>query len=145
LSRRTLALAVIVAALETAGAAALIATSNHDPHKVATLALALTAGVSFVVAGLVAVRRRPENRTGFYLAGVGYLWFLGGLSDANNQIAHTAGMVLSNLAFIPFAALVLGFPSGRLAPRPDRLLVRATVAVVALAPLQLVFAKRPPG
>jgi PAS domain S-box-containing protein len=55
-------------------------------------------------------------------------------------------MFLSNLAFIPFAALVLAFPSGRLAPRPDRLLVAATAAFVLVGPpLLLLFADEPPS
>src|SRR5436853_312704 len=84
------------------GAEAIVTTSDHEPHKVATIALALTAGVSFVVSGLIALRRRPENRVGLYLAAVGYLWFLGALGDANNNTVWTVGMFLSNLALIPF-------------------------------------------
>jgi len=118
LSRNVFLLAAAVALVEAAAAVAIVATSDHEPHKVATTALALTAGVSFVVSGLIALRRRPENRVGLYLAAVGYLWFLGALGDANNNTVWTVGMFLSNLAFIPFTALVLAFPSGRLAPRP---------------------------
>jgi PAS domain S-box-containing protein len=145
-SRNTFLLAVALALAAAAGAVAIVATSVHEPHKVATTALALTAGISFVASGLVALRRRPGNRVGLYLAAVGYLWFLGALGDANNDTVWTAGVFLSNLAFIPFAALVLAFPSGRLAPRPDRLLVRATAAFVLIGPpLLLLFADRPPS
>jgi PAS domain S-box-containing protein len=109
-------------------------------------ALALTAGLSFIAAGLIARRRRPENRTGIYLAAVGFLWFLGALGDSNSTVGYTVGTLLANLAFVMFAALVLSFPSGRLAPRPDRLLVLATLAfVVAGPPLALMFAKHPSG
>ena len=131
MSRKLLPLAVAVALAEAAGAALIVTTSNHEPHKVATTALALTAGLTFVASGLVAMQRRPENRTGLYLAAVGYLWFLGALGDANNHIVWTAGVFVYNLAFIPFAALVLAFPTGQLAPRPDRLLVRATAGFVS--------------
>ena len=135
-----------VALAETAGGVAIVATSNHEPHKAATAALAATAGLSFVVSGLVALRRRPENRTGLYLAAVGYLWFFGSLGDANNDVVWTAAAVLGNLAFVPFAALALAFPTGRLAPRPDRLIVRATALfVVLLPPLYLLFADQPKG
>ena len=40
---------------------------------------------------------------------VGYLWFLNGLADSNNDVVSTVGIILGNLAFIPFAALVLAF------------------------------------
>ncbi|HEY2219316.1 MAG TPA: PAS domain S-box protein [Gaiellaceae bacterium] len=146
MSRNVFVLAAAVALVEAAAAVAIVTTSDHEPHKVATIALALTAGVSFVVSGLIALRRRPENRVGLYLAAVGYLWFLGALGDANNNTVWTVGMFLSNLAFIPFAALVLAFPSGRLAPRPDRLLVAATAAFVLIGPpLLLLFADKPPS
>ena len=50
-----------------------------------------TAGISFIAAGLIALYRRPENRTGVYLAGVGYLWFLAALTEANNDVVFTLG------------------------------------------------------
>ncbi len=52
-----------------------------------------TAGISFIAAGLIALYRRPENRTGVYLAAVGYLWFLGALAEANNDGVYTLGVV----------------------------------------------------
>src|SRR5205823_11189636 len=146
LSRSVFLAAAAVALVEAAAAAAIVTTSNHEPHKVGTTALALTAGLSFVASGLIALRRRPENRTGLYLAAVGYLWFFGALGDANNDTVWTASLFVSNLAFIPFAALVLSFPSGRLMPRPDRLLVRATAAFVLVGPpLLLLFDDQPPS
>ena len=87
--------------VEAAAALAIVADSRYEPHKAIVAALALTAGISFVAAGLIARRRRPDNRTGIYLAAVGYLWFLGALQDANSTTAYTAGTLLANLAFIP--------------------------------------------
>ncbi len=144
MSTRVLVLAIAVALAEAAAAVALVLSSNHDDHKLTQLTLALTAGLSFIVAGLVAINRRPENRTGLYLAGVGYLWFLGALNDANSNTVYTFSQFVGSLAFIPFTALVLAFPTGRLAPRPDRLIVRFTAAfILVFAPLFLLFAKHP--
>jgi PAS domain S-box-containing protein len=144
LSRTAFSIAAVVGLAEAAGASAIIATSNHEPHKIATIALAVTAGVSFVAGGLHVLRRRPENRTGLYLAAVGYLWMFGALPEANNNVVFTAGIFLSNLTFIPFAALVLAFPTGQLIHRADRVLVRATAWFVLIGPpLLLLFAKRP--
>jgi PAS domain S-box-containing protein len=148
LSSRALAftLGIALALVELAAALALIFASDRETHKVATAALACTAGISFITAGLIALYRRPENRTGVYLAGVGYLWFLGALAESNSDVLYTLGFWLSNLAFIPFAALVLAFPTGRLAPMPDRLLVRATAVFVLIGPpLLLLFAEHPHG
>jgi len=145
-SRRALVLAVVVALVEAAVAAYVVLTSDIEHHRYATTALALTAGLSFVAAGLVALRRRPENRTGFYLAAVGYLWFLGAAGDIDNSALNTAGRVVSNLAFVPFAALVLAFPTGRLARIPDRLLVRITALFVVVGPASLLlFDEQPPS
>ena len=144
--RSLLPFAIAVALVEATGAIWIVWTSDHEPHKYATTALAVTAGLSFVASGLIALARRPENRTGLYLAAVGYLWFFGALSDANSRVAWTVGVFLTNLAFVPFAALVLAFPTGRLARRPDRLLVRATAGFVLVGPpLLLLFAKQPPS
>ena len=120
---RARAAAAAVAEVER-GARARSADSSYEPHKTLVAALALTAGISFVAAGLIARRRRPDNRTGIYLASVGYLWFLGALSRTRTTTAYTAATRRSRTsAFIAFAALVLAFPTGRLAPRPDRLIV----------------------
>ena len=53
-----------------------------------------TAGISFIAAGLIALYRRPENRTGVYLAAVGYLWFFAALTEANNDVVFTLGVWL---------------------------------------------------
>jgi PAS domain S-box-containing protein len=142
--RRWFVVAIAVCLVEATAAVRITMTSNHEPSKVVTAVLAVTAGISFVAAGLIAIRRRPENRTGFYLAAVGYLWFLGALSDANNHLVYSIGIVLGNLTFVALMALVLAFPSGRLAQRPDKLLVKITFAVVVCGPpLLLLFADKP--
>jgi PAS domain S-box-containing protein len=146
LSRSTVALAVLVALLEAAGAVAIVATSDHESHKVVTSVLAVTAGLSFIATGLIALRRRPQNRTGWYLAGVGYLFFFAALGEATSDTVWTVGVFFSNLVFVPFAALVLAFPTGRLARRPDQLLVTITAAFVLIGPpLLLLFASHPPS
>src|SRR4051812_32434426 len=143
-SPRALALAIAVAVVEVAAGLALVLTSEHEQHKAATAAFALTAGISFIASGLVALHRRPENRTGLYLAAVGYLWFLGALADANNDVLFTIGVALNNLPFVPFALLVLAFPTGRLSGRADRGLVAAIAALVTVElPLQLLVNDHP--
>src|SRR5262249_59733898 len=111
-----------VLAAEVVGAILLISASNHEPHRVLASALAITAGVSFVFAGLIALHRRPENPTGLYLALVGFLWFFGALPEANSDVVYTIGAILANLCFIPFAALMLSFPTGRLDRTAKRIL-----------------------
>jgi PAS domain S-box-containing protein len=145
-SSRALRLALAVGLIEAAAAVVVVLTSHRESHKVATTVLAVTAGISFIASGLHVLRLRPENRTGFYLAAVGYLWFFAALGDANSNAVWTAGVFLGNLAFIPFAALVLAFPDGRLSHPVDRAIVGGTIVVaVFAAPLELLFAKHPAG
>ena len=46
---------------------ALVLTSDHEENKSAFLSLALTVGLSFLVSGVIALWRRPDNRTGVLL------------------------------------------------------------------------------
>jgi PAS domain S-box-containing protein len=129
LSRLSLALGAGALLAEAAGILAIIFSSDRDPHT-AYVVLSVVAGGSFVVAGLVALWRRPENRTGLYLAATGYLWYLGGLNEASNEWLFAVGFAFGATAFVPLAALVLGFPTGRLSTRIDRALPIVIGAVI---------------
>jgi PAS domain S-box-containing protein len=136
---RLLLLGAVAALALAAGATALVLASDHEDNKVATLALALTAGLTFVASGLVALWRRPENRTGFLLALVGGLWFLGALSESNNDWLFTLGVAVSSLAFGALIHLLLAFPTGRLQGRRDVLLVVSAYAVILLGSVALLL------
>jgi PAS domain S-box-containing protein len=132
-------------ALALAGiAAALIVSSDHNENKAATLALAVTAGLSFVGSGLIALWRRPENNTGFLLALVGYLWFLGALAESNSDWLFTIGGALGSAAFGAFVHLLLAFPTGRLESLRDRLLVALTYALVLGGSIAFLLVDRTP-
>ena len=127
---RTLVLAWVVGLALTGVATALVITSDHDDNKASTIALAVTAGLTFIASGLIALWRRPDNRTGYLLAAVGYLWFLAALSESNNDWVLTIGVLTGELALAAFAHLLLAFPEGRLAGRRDRIVVALSYAVV---------------
>ena len=61
------------------------------------LVLALTLGWAFIGAGLYAWWRRPKQPVGQLMTLVGFLWFLGGLSDLQSTALYTAGNVLGGL------------------------------------------------
>ena len=132
MSGRLLALAGtwIVGVLLAAGALVLVVESDHTDDKAATAALALTAGLSFITSGLVAIWRRPENRTGLLMTATGFLWLLGALTTANNGWVFTIGFLVGGLAWGPFAHLILAFPTGRLERRFYRVFVGLTYALV---------------
>ena len=114
---RTRTLVVLAAGGLVLGAVgtAFVLTSDHEDNKGAFLSLALTVGLSFLVSGVLALWRRPENRTGALLVAVAYFWFLGGLTLSNDDWVFTLGVLVNSLALGAFVHLLLGFPTGRLA------------------------------
>ena len=123
---------------------AFVLTSDHEDNKGAFLSLALTVGLSFLVSGVLALWRRPDNRTGALLVAVAYFWFLGGLTLSNDDWIFTLGVLLNSLALGAFVHLLLGFPSGRLAGRRDVGLVIGAYALVFVGSLaQLLVEEQP--
>jgi PAS domain S-box-containing protein len=123
---------------------ALVLASDHQDNKAAFLSLALTVGLSFLVSGVIALWRRPDNRTGTLLVLVAYFWFLGALAESNNDWIFTLGVLVSSLALPAFVHLLLAYPTGRLGSRLDRVLVVGTYALVSLGGLaQLLVDEHP--
>ena len=147
MSRRAIELVFVsvVALAEAVGTILIVVASNHEPHKLLAAALTCIVGLSFIFSGLLALHFRPDNKNGLYLAAVGYLWFFRAPYDANNSLAFTLGVMLSSVAFIPFAALISGFPSGRLDALGRRLVRLTVVLVFVVSPLSLLFTSKQPG
>jgi len=136
-SRGRLVAAVTLGALLYAGAILLIAISDLENPRLA-IVIAMLAGLSFTIAGAFAAATRPENRTGAQMLSVGLLWSLGALQVTSGSLPFTIGYLLSGLAFVAFAHLILSYPTGRLHPG-DRWLVWGVLVVVVLGPLLVTF------
>jgi PAS domain S-box-containing protein len=102
---------------------ALVLASDYETNKGAFLSLALTVGLSFLISGVIALWRRPDNRTGILLIVVSYTWCLGGLTESSNDWVFTIGVLVNSLAFGAFVHLLLAFPTGRLRGGRDLFLV----------------------
>jgi PAS domain S-box-containing protein len=136
-SRRQLAAAVALGAVLYAGALALVVTAEpREPETLNLFALVLVAGLVFTVTGAIAAARRPTNNTGAQMLAVGLLWSLGALQAADASLPFTIGFVVSGLAFVAFAYLILAYPTGVL-HREDRPLVWAVLALVPLGALAI--------
>jgi PAS domain S-box-containing protein len=123
---------------------ALVLASDHRDNKAAFLALALTVGLSFLISGVIALWRRPDNRTGTLLVLVAYFWFLGALTDSNNDWIFTLGVLVSSFALPAFVHLLLAYPTGQLRSRFDRILVVGTYVLVFVGSLaQLLVDEHP--
>ena len=120
--RTRAALWIIAVALAAASATA-IALSDTVNHGF--VAFALIVGGSFVATGLVALGRRPENRFGLLLYGVGLAWFVGTLSTSNNAYVFSVAQVFSTVYYALLVHAILAYPRGRLESRPARIIVVA--------------------
>jgi PAS domain S-box-containing protein len=129
-----------LALLLAAGAAVLVFTSDHESSPWASASLAIATGLAFAGAGLIALARRPENRTGVLLVLVGLTWFVGSLGASNHELPYTIGIAFDSLPYVFFAWLVLAYPTGRLQSRVDRAIVALTAGLALLAqPLYYAF------
>ena len=135
----------VAAAAGTAGSLALFVVQRNLPVDPVQFVLRLV-GASFAACGLVAWRRRPDNRSGLLMTLAGFAVFLApvlGLLD--HPVARTLALWLSDLWLLFFVPLVLTLlAGGRLRTWADRLITGAVLVLVAvLAPLHLVFTPNP--
>ena len=133
MTRRRLAAAVGLGAMLYGGAIYLVATAELGEPR-ALIAMITVAGLIFTVVGTIAALQRPDNRTGAQMLAVGLLWSVGALQLAERPFWFTLGYVLSGVAFVAFAHLILSYPTGRLHPG-DEWLVWIVLALVTLGPL----------
>ena len=119
MTRRRLAAAVGLGAMLYGGAIYLVATAELGEPR-ALIAMITVAGLIFTVAGTIAALQRPDNRTGAQMLAVGLLWSVGALQLAERPFWFTIGYVLSGVAFVAFAHLILSYPTGQ-APSGGRM------------------------
>ena len=98
-------------------ALALTLSSDHSDEVPLQAVLGLFIGWSFIGVGLYAWWRRPENRFGVIMTGVGFAWFLGALTSANSSWLFTIGCLLSSVYAAVFVHMLLAYPSGRVGSR----------------------------
>jgi signal transduction histidine kinase len=115
------ALGVIFAGLDVA----LALTSTHEDQKVVTAILGPLIGLSFIGTGVFAWWRRPLNRFGLLMTGVGIAWFLSGLTESNNSTVFTIGSYVEPLYLVIVIQMVLSFPTGRLETFAQRVTIAA--------------------
>lgn len=82
-------------------------------------------GVSFLAAGLVAWRRRPENRTGVLMVLSGIVWFCRDFARSDAEIPTRIGELSLNVFLALIAHQVIVFPYGVARSRLERALVGA--------------------
>jgi signal transduction histidine kinase len=117
-----------------------VATSASTPEPGLTAALTVITACAFVVAGIVAWRRRPDNRIGALMLVTGFLWFLSGLPASGAGVLFTVGYATGSWAKAVFTQTVLAFPDGRLhSPLERGLVIALYLDVVVGQMLTLMF------
>jgi hypothetical protein len=144
--RRTLVGLWIAGLAAGAPFAAITLDSRHTGDRALTAALGLLVGWAFVGTGLFAWWRRPANRSGALMAGIGFAWFAAGLSAANASLPYTIGIAVDGVFAAMLAHLLLGFPDGRLAESAARAVQAAIYATVTVLQVPaLLFQPGEPG
>jgi signal transduction histidine kinase len=90
--------------------------------------IAFVVGEAYLLGGLFAGGRDPDNRTWWLMTGAGVGWFIGDLAGSSSPALRAVGIALADTDAILLIALVLAYPTGRL----DGVLHRATVALAAI-------------
>jgi len=136
ISLRRALLALGAAAVVATGLAVILAVTSEHLEPALALGLGLPLAWAFVGTGLYAWWRRPANRFGALMTGVGFAFFIPFLTAANDALPSSIGVLGSFLYLAAFIHMVLAYPEGRIALRGERRLVAAfyVLALVAWLP-----------
>jgi signal transduction histidine kinase len=104
---------------------ALTLTSNHEDDKLVTAIVGPIIGLAFIGTGVFAWWRRPLNRFGLLMTGVGFAWFLAALTESNNSTVFTVASYIAPLYLVIVIQMVLAFPTGRLETLGQRATITA--------------------
>lgn len=139
--------ALVVAGLScVVGSVLLAQSSDHLVHPRVQVVLINWITIPFIVSGLIAWRRRPDNSLGLLMVVAGFVCALSTLQWSNSPVPMAIGGVLDLLPAALFLHVFLAFPSGRLTRRRERtLVVAAYLVAVALQVTKMLFGIRPGG
>src|SRR5918992_1184340 len=124
----------------------LVARDGDVAVALASAALTLAIGWSFLASGLVVWAREVENPLGVLMTALGLVWLTGAaVAQVGSGIGPWLGFIALNGAVAMFVHVLVAFPSGTLGSRGARLLVGAAyVDLVLLAPLWLAASDQAP-
>jgi signal transduction histidine kinase len=142
--RRTVALLAVPGALSGVTLLVLARANAEMTQPGLHAALAYWITVPYILAGLVAWRRRPESRLGMLMVAAGFASFLNFLVWSNNDALFTLGVAAQFLPPVLFLHVFLAFPTGRLESRAERTVVAAAYVAAALTVPALALALESP-
>lgn len=99
----------------------------------------VVAAWSFLVAGLVAWRRRPDNRLGPLMVAVCFALLARQLRYSHDELAFTVFFLLGELGYALYVHVVLAYPRGRVTDRLERLFLKVSYAVALAFPFAILL------
>jgi signal transduction histidine kinase len=111
--------------------------SDGDPALWAFLRCWAT--LTYITAGLIAWRRRPDSRLGPLMILAGFGTFLSFVVWSASDVLYTIGLALDIMPPVLFLHVFLAYPSGRLGSGVDRLVVAAAYGVAGLTIPQMLL------
>jgi signal transduction histidine kinase len=95
----------------------------------------LAVGWVFIGFGLTAHTLRPHNNTGALMAATGFSWFLGNFAGVDSAVVASLATNATYLHRGFLVHLLVAYPIGRLAGRPDRVAVATGYATALISPV----------
>ena len=99
----------------------------------------VVAAWAFLVAGLVAWRRRPDNRLGPLMVAVCFALLARQLRYSQDALAFTVCFLLGELGYVLYTHVALAYPGGRVTDRVERLFLKVAYAVALAFPLGILL------
>ena len=117
----------------------MVVSSDHEDEPGLVIVFGLATSWSFIGTGLYAWWRRPTNRFGALMTTVGFTSLIGVLTESNDSLVFTVGLLFGSVYLAVFVHMILAYPGGNVPTRGQRRLVAAvySVAAVALLPTLL--------
>ena len=110
----------------------------------AVLAVDAAIGYSYLIAGVIAWSRAPQNRTGPLMMAIGFTWFIGNFRYSSAPVIPDLALILRDLTNVLLIYLLLAYPSGRLAT-PLHRVAGAVAGAVLIGPAVLAALAGTPG
>ena len=145
--QRALAALAVAALIAGAIAVMMVVSSDHEDEPALVIIFGLATSWSFIGTGLYAWWRRPTNRFGALMTTVGFTSLIGVLTESNDGLVFTVGLLFGSLYLAVFVHMVLAYPGGQVPTRGQRRLVAAgyAISVIALLPTLMLASREQLG
>jgi signal transduction histidine kinase len=140
---RAIRIAIAVAGLALGVLAYEVQVDNLADTTTARSAANVLAAWSFLVAGLIAWRRRPENLLGPLMIATCFALLLRQFRYSHDDLAFTVFVLLGEICWVLVAHVALAYPYGRLTDRLEKAYIALLYAFAVFFPLAILLVQDP--